>query len=100
MNLRHCSKSSRNACCLSPTNPTERLARKKMVRQGSNESAPAWKKATASGVSGCVEVAVIGGKIAVRDSKHTDGDILTYAPNEWCVFLELVKAGTYDYFIQ
>jgi len=69
-----------------------------MVRQESKESTPAWKKATASGAGGCVEVARIDGDVAVRDSKHPDGDILTYAPEEWADFLAHLKAGRYDYF--
>jgi hypothetical protein len=69
-----------------------------MVRQESNELSPAWKKATASGAGGCVEIAVIGGKVAVRDSKHPDGDILTYRPGEWRDFLARLKAGSYDYY--
>jgi Domain of unknown function (DUF397) len=75
------------------------MARTKMVRQESNEPRPAWTKATASGAGACVEIAVIDGKIAVRDSKHPDGGILSYPVNDWSEFLQRVKAGTYDYFV-
>ncbi|MGH3765721.1 MAG: DUF397 domain-containing protein [Pseudonocardiaceae bacterium] len=49
-----------------------------------------WKKSTASGASGCVEVARTGEMVLVRDSKVPTGTFLTFSDAEWRRFL----AGT------
>ena len=46
-----------------------------------------WRKSTLSHTSGCVEVAFIGGQVAVRDSKDQDGPVLRFTPREWRAFL-------------
>ncbi|WP_406136432.1 DUF397 domain-containing protein [Streptomyces sp. NBC_01089] len=48
-----------------------------------------WHKSTYSGSEGgdCVEVAAHPRAIHVRDSKVTDGPILTVAPDAWAAFL-------------
>jgi Domain of unknown function (DUF397) len=45
---------------------------------------------------GCVEVAMRGGAIGVRDSKHRDGVVLVFNTVEWDAFLKGVKAGEFD----
>ena len=56
----------------------------------------AWRKSSQSGSNGgaCVEVGTAGSAIAVRDSKHTDGPYLAFAPDSWKAFTEQVKAST------
>ena len=53
-------------------------------------------KSSHSGRNGgaCVEVGTAGSAIAVRDSKHTDGPYLAFAPDSWKAFTEQVKAST------
>ena len=56
-----------------------------------------WKKARRSmGNGDCVEVAPVNGWIAVRDSKHPNGPMLTYTAAEWRSFLMAAKDGTFD----
>ncbi len=57
-----------------------------------------WRKAKASGGNGgnCVEVAALdSGAMAVRDSKHKDGPVLTFTPAEWDAFLSGARAGEF-----
>jgi hypothetical protein len=56
-----------------------------------------WVKASKSGgQSGeCVEVRRHGGTIQVRDSKHPDGPVLTFARAEWESFLDGVTKGEF-----
>ncbi|MGW7353418.1 DUF397 domain-containing protein [Streptomyces sp. NPDC054784] len=48
-----------------------------------------WTKSTYSTNEGaeCVEIAAIPDSILVRDSKHTTGPRLTFAPATWDTFL-------------
>lgn len=55
-----------------------------------------WRKATRSGPNGCVEVAVVKGNIAVRDSKHRQGAMLEFTPVEWQAFITGVRDGEFD----
>ncbi|RUL92981.1 MULTISPECIES: DUF397 domain-containing protein [Micromonospora] len=48
-----------------------------------------WRKSSHSGDEGaCVEVAVVPGTVAVRDSKDPDGPLLFFAPSAWTAFAE------------
>jgi len=59
--------------------------------------AVAWRKAQRSvGNGACVELAVLDGVVAVRDSKNPDGPILTYTAAEWHAFLDAAKKGKFD----
>jgi hypothetical protein len=58
-----------------------------------------WRKASRSGNNGgnCVEVARnLPGVVAVRDSKHRQGPVLAFTPDEWHAFTAEVKTGDFD----
>ena len=57
---------------------------------------PAGRKAKRSiGNGDCVEIAPVGGNIAVRDSKDPAGPVLRYSADAWKMFLS--KAGQRDF---
>jgi hypothetical protein len=60
------------------------------------ETNPGWRRASRCTNSGCVEVAMNGVDIVVRDSKRPDSPVLTYSREEWRVFVSGVKAGEFD----
>jgi hypothetical protein len=47
----------------------------------------AWRKSTASGGDGCVEVAVVERSVLIRDSANPDGVVLSLSPVVWSAFL-------------
>lgn len=57
-----------------------------------------WVKSTRSGNGGdtCVEVATNRRVVGVRDSKDTNGPILTFADSTWSGFLTGVKTGAFE----
>lgn len=57
-----------------------------------------WRKSTRSGPNcdNCVEVAFLGGAIAVRDSKNQSGPALVFTPDEWDAFVGGAKDGEFD----
>lgn len=57
-----------------------------------------WYKSTRSGPNcdNCVEVAFVGGAIALRDSKNPTGPALIFTPGEWDAFVEGAKDGEFD----
>lgn len=56
----------------------------------------AWRKSSASGSSGCVEVATTANEIFVRDSKNRSGAVLRFTSVEWRAFLAGVRLGEFD----
>lgn len=59
----------------------------------------AWRKSSRSngnGGSNCVEVAVVGTNVGVRDSKNPDGPILQFTPTDWASFVDSAKHGRFD----
>jgi hypothetical protein len=65
-----------------------------------NESKIAWQKSTHSVTNGCVEVAVIEGHFAVRDSKNRGGPILMFTHVEWDAFVAGIVDGEFDHMRQ
>jgi hypothetical protein len=59
-------------------------------------SAAEWRKSSLSGVNGCVEVAVVDSRVAVRDSKDRGGPVLLFTPLEWEAFVGGVRNGEFD----
>ena len=56
-----------------------------------------WRKSTLSTTNGCVEVAFVGDRIAVRDSKQQgQGPVLEFTAVEWAAFLGGVRGGEFD----
>jgi hypothetical protein len=61
---------------------------------------PAWVKSSLSYANGnCVEVADLPeGEIGVRNSRHEEGPVLRFTPDEWRAFLGGVRNGEFDRF--
>ena len=56
-----------------------------------------WRKSSLSTTNGCVEVALVGDRIAVRDSKQEGrGPVLEFTAIEWAAFLGGVRGGEFD----
>ena len=57
-----------------------------------------WRKASYSSSNGgnCVEVALVGDAVAVRDSKNPDGPKLAFAPEDWKAFTAGLRAGGFQ----
>jgi Domain of unknown function (DUF397) len=68
-----------------------------VFRQGRRNTVH-WQKATKSTTSSCVEVGLIRGMVAVRDSKNRGRRPFLYTKSEWDAFLDGVKKGEFDHF--
>ena len=55
-----------------------------------------WRKSSASGNSGCVEVARTEGHVWVRDTKDRPGPVLRFTAQEWAAFVHGVRQGEFD----
>ena len=58
---------------------------------GSSQTRLLWRKSSASGLNGCVEVATDGDTVLVRDSKDPTGPVLRLTTEQWIRFLDLAK---------
>jgi Domain of unknown function (DUF397) len=64
-----------------------------MSRAGRETHRPAWRKASHSAGDGaCVEVALVNGRVAVRDSKNPSGSWLRYRARTWQDFISILKS--------
>ncbi|TDD62244.1 DUF397 domain-containing protein [Actinomadura darangshiensis] len=57
-----------------------------------------WRKSSYSGSSGgeCVEVALLAGATALRDSKDPGGGVLGVEWGVWAALVSRIKQGAYD----
>jgi len=55
-----------------------------------------WQKSSHSSTNGCVEVAFVEDRVAVRDSKQHGGPVLVFTAHEWAAFLRGVRDGEFD----
>jgi hypothetical protein len=55
-----------------------------------------WRVSTLCDLNGCVEVALLDGRIAVRDSKDKGGPVLLFTAREWEAFVGGVRGGEFD----
>lgn len=56
-----------------------------------------WRKSAHSGANGCVEVAFLEDRVAVRDSKQQHPAVLVFTLAEWQAFLNGVRDGEFDW---
>ena len=56
----------------------------------------AWTKSSFSGTANCVEVAVAGDSVLLRDTKDRAGAVLAFTTAEWQAFLLGVNAGEFS----
>jgi len=61
-----------------------------------DRSIAGWRTSSYSGVNGCVEVAVVGDQVAVRDSKDPGGPVLLFSTQEWQAFIAGVRDGEFE----
>ncbi|ROP32709.1 uncharacterized protein DUF397 [Couchioplanes caeruleus] len=54
-----------------------------------------WRRSGTS-EEAAVEVALLEGGVAVRDSRRPDGDVLFFTPAEWDAFVGGAKDGEFD----
>ncbi|MBQ1121916.1 MULTISPECIES: DUF397 domain-containing protein [Streptomyces] len=67
------------------------------VRADSVAEEAEWRKSQRSvGDGNCVEVALAGGEVAVRNSRDPQGPALIYTPAEFAAFAQGVKDGEFD----
>ncbi|MGH3831045.1 MAG: DUF397 domain-containing protein [Pseudonocardiaceae bacterium] len=60
-------------------------------------SALPWRTSSRSnGDQACVEVAVVTGRVGVRDSKDRSGPALVFGPSAWRAFVGDVRHGGFD----
>jgi len=63
---------------------------------GSDPSAPVWRKSTASQDTECAEVAFAGESVRLRHSQNPAGPVLEFTLAEWAAFLTGVRNGEFD----
>jgi hypothetical protein len=57
--------------------------------------APAWKRSSRCSGGQCVEVAQVGDRVLIRDSKNPDVEPLAFTMPEWADFVSGVEAGQF-----
>jgi hypothetical protein len=63
---------------------------------GQRFAAARWRKSSTSGDTSCVEVARVGDRIGVRDTKAKgNGPVLEFSMAEWVAFTEGVARGEF-----
>jgi hypothetical protein len=54
-----------------------------------------WVKSVHSGDGNCVEIAFVGNRVGVRDSKDRSGPVLEFTHAEWAAFVAGVQDGSF-----
>lgn len=67
-----------------------------MVSNGIDLAGAVWHKSSFSTTENCVEVAELGSRLAVRDSKNPAEGVLVFAAAEWDTFIQGVRAGEFS----
>jgi hypothetical protein len=57
----------------------------------------AWHRSRRCDSSACIEVALIDGRIAVRESERPDGPILRFTHAEWSAFAAGIRDGEFQF---
>jgi uncharacterized protein DUF397 len=55
-----------------------------------------WLRSTRCTNGDCVEVAFLGGEVAIRDSKDKSGPVLLFSEAEWEAFVDSARRGRFD----
>jgi Domain of unknown function (DUF397) len=55
-----------------------------------------WRKSAHSNINGCVEVALLGDAVAVRNSRDRRGPVVVFTALEWEAFIGGAKDGEFD----
>lgn len=55
-----------------------------------------WRKSSFSNLENCLEVALIDGGVAVRDSKNPSRGVLAFENAEWRAFVRGAAAGEFS----
>ena len=58
---------------------------------------PVWRRSGQCSTGACVEVARVGDRFLVRDSKEPGGTPLAFTKAEWDAFVAGVKAGDFGF---
>jgi Domain of unknown function (DUF397) len=62
----------------------------------SEEPQVSWRRSKASGGGNCLEVAVLGESVAIRNSRNPTHHLLV-TPAEWRAFVVGIKAGEFEF---
>ncbi|HEU5110006.1 MAG TPA: DUF397 domain-containing protein [Micromonosporaceae bacterium] len=63
---------------------------------GNTHEAPlVWRRSGRCDSATCVEVAVDGDRVGVRDGKDPDGAVLWFSIEEWTAFTDGIRAGEF-----
>lgn len=57
-----------------------------------SDTTTAWMRSSFCNSGACIEVALIGDSVQLRDSKNTDLPAVVFTPDEWTGFQDLVLA--------
>ena len=60
-------------------------------------SSPEWRRSSHCAADSCVEVAIVGDHVAVRNSKDIHGQILLFDKEVWGDFLVDIREGAFDF---
>jgi hypothetical protein len=67
-----------------------------MLNSSGSGDLPPFRKSSRCESGGCVEVAVTGSEVFMRDAKHADSPILAFSASQWAAFLEGIRNNDFD----